>query len=280
MAGNSLRRVLPRIGLLTALAALFSAATAAYHGSGSSVGLLNTYFLPANAQVSGISGLIFGVIAPLAIVMILLYLVLERVMGDSRQTKALALLMALFIIPSGGYKVISNMLLVLFSFGAGTSYGSSTLTLPFIGHVPAMDPRIVAAVVTFAISSVFFSSKHLVDRDYGFTEFIASAVAAFMVWVSMGGGLGLITAAAWLLFLWIAYEIFETGMEGARRDHFIVALIGLALFFYVLSTIEILPDELQAVSGMIASLGLFAAFVVLVITLVVIGYLLHQAGFI
>ncbi|MFB6294130.1 MAG: hypothetical protein ABEI97_00060, partial [Candidatus Nanohaloarchaea archaeon] len=108
------RGITSRLASIGIAVLMVATSTAAYGHRGGTLGnFLNTYFLPQNAQVSGMSELIFIVILPLIIVAILLYLGLNTFLPQ-RQSQALGVLLALFIIPSGGYRLISGILLTVF----------------------------------------------------------------------------------------------------------------------------------------------------------------------
>ncbi|MFB6294350.1 MAG: hypothetical protein ABEI97_01180 [Candidatus Nanohaloarchaea archaeon] len=257
-----------RVGLKSAaiatLAFLLPPTASAYaHAGGAGLSFLNQFFLPAGTQVSGFTGLLYGILAPFGIVTIILYVGLRQVLPGNRQAQGLAVLLALFIIPSGGYKVISNALLTVFGLGAGGAV--SQLTLPFIGRVEVVD-----ALMSFFVFAWLLGSQIIGRDQFQFWEYTASAVGAFLVWVAIGGGIGVVEAAGWVFFLWIAYEIFESGMEARRREGFMVGLIGLFLFFFVLSRASILPDQLQGLAGIVSGLGVLAFFAVLAIILAVL----------
>ncbi|MFB6076840.1 MAG: hypothetical protein ABEK12_01775, partial [Candidatus Nanohaloarchaea archaeon] len=145
--------------LLTGIGVLMPMATAAT----SVTRFFNTYFLPPTARVSGISGLIFGVLIPFGIVLIVLYLALDRTVGG-REAKALAVLLSLFIIPSGGYRIISGALLAVFGLGNMTpGAGFGGVTVP--GN---LDPPLIAALVTGVGLAYMF---HKQDESFAFWEY-------------------------------------------------------------------------------------------------------------
>lgn len=248
-----------------------SSVAAQFGGTGTS--FLNRYFLPQGAQVSGTSGLIFGVLAPFGIVTIILYVGLSKVI-EKRQAQGLSALLALFIIPSGGYKVISNTLIVI--FGLGTTGTVPSVNIPFLGGLQMPGPPVMAAIISFFIFAGILGSNIIGRDQFQLWEYLASAIGAFLVWASVGGALGFIEAVGWVFFLWIAYEIFESGMEARRREGFLVGVIGLFLFFSVLSGMELLPDELQRMAGAVSGLGLAVILIFLGIIALAIFLILDR----
>lgn len=260
--GSRLRRA----GMLLTAVALYAQAAAAQT---STLSALNRYFLPVNAQVSTYSGLIFGVVLPLGVVMLVLYLALSRAIGDTREVKALSVLIALFLIPSGGYKIVSNIFLAAFSFGGYA--GAPTVQLPFLGQIPAPDPRLAVSIISFFVFAWALGSDLIGAEEFQGWEYTGAAVGAFLVWISLGGGIGAVEALSWLVFLWLAYEVFESGMGARRREGFLVGLLGLFLFFHILSNLQFLPESLQQVSSTVAGLGVVVLVAFLLITLVVLA---------
>ncbi|MFB6265988.1 MAG: hypothetical protein ABEI07_02780 [Candidatus Nanohaloarchaea archaeon] len=175
-----------RTGFLSlVLPSLASLSSAASYYSDPATRFMNQYFLPRTAEVSGISGLLFGVLIPFGIVLILLYYALDNVIGG-REAKALAVLISLFIIPSGGYRIISNLFLVVFGLGNTSRVaGPGTISIPGLGPVSGLNWPLIYGFLAFVALAFMF--QEVGESEYQGWEHLASIGGGFLVWAALGG---------------------------------------------------------------------------------------------
>ncbi len=216
-----------RGGLLTAAVTLFASLGTAFGHSTPMTRFMNQYFLPANAQVSGFSGLLFGVLIPFGIVVILLFIGLKSVV-NRREATALAVLLSLFIIPSGGYRLISSLLLSVFGLG-NVGMGGGGGILAFIS---SQWGPLAIAIASFFVFAAILSSR-IVDRDFSTPEYIGSSIGAFLVWIAAGGAADFASILGWGVLLILGFVLFNLGGTWAgKRGGFmgwIIALLGLVI---------------------------------------------------
>jgi len=266
------RERIAKAGFVAVLAVLFSSMALGQYGGLDSY--LNAYFLPADAQISGMSGLIFGVLAPLGIIVVLLNIGLERAMGKRRETKALAILIALFIIPSGGYKTISNVLIGFFSIGqtAGTGITGGPL-LPAAGPLSGYDFAGIAAFITF-LGLVYFLGGQ--DGDVDLSDLATSAIGAAMIFFILQGGFSIFSLASSLVVVGIGWYIFDTGLEARQFSGYLVALLGFFLMVWGLRSIQGLPAPVESLLGTASMVGLIVLVVILVVAVVIAALVLKM----
>ncbi len=260
--GGIFRRLAPLIIFLILLVPAAAGAT------GSGVYGLEGYFLPADAEVSGPAGLLFGVILPFLLVAILLYIGLRQAPAiQDRQAQALAAILALFIIPSGGYRVVSGMLLSLFGFGVTIPGAPGTGSIPIVDE---LGLPIVASILAFIIMGVLF--QKLGDQEYQTFEFVSSLGVAIVVFRGLGGELISLNAfIGFIVLLAIGYSILHYGMGRGTQTGVFVALIGIFVLGLTLSNTAFLPDIVRSAGGIISALSAFAIVgVVAVLILIVI----------
>lgn len=266
---------LTKVVAATVLTALFSAMTAAqYGGSGTFGGFLNMYFLPGGAQISGISGLLFGVLIPFMIVAILLVVGLQSVdIFNQRQSTVLGVLIALFIIPSGGYKVISESLMALFGLGR------TGISTPGFTGTP-LDPIIQSPVwmgILAYFVSVYVLNKVVTDAETGFKpmEHIAAGTIAILVWAGLTGEQNLlILAVFWGFILFFGWKMFKRGTGMGGGSGFLIALFGIFLLGIGISRMEVLPEQIQAIGSAITGYIQASFWIVLILTVVAVGIFL------
>ncbi|MDY6776725.1 MAG: hypothetical protein SVQ76_01305 [Candidatus Nanohaloarchaea archaeon] len=258
-------RAKSRYLLAAALTAVFStAASAQYYGYGSTATFLNTYFLPSTAPISGVSGLIFGVVLPLGIVMIMLYTALEQLqMFNGRQAKALAVLVSLFIIPSGAYKVISEFFIGLFSLGGANLGGYGTFTIPGLGTA---GTHIIIGVLAFFASALIINRIVLRGSpDFTITEYVASLGVGFAVWLALEGGVGIVGVFfGWIILLWLGWEVFKRGTGAGGLTGIGVGLVGLFIIFTAMSSFKFLPESVRNISAALSAVVPVVAFIVVI----------------
>lgn len=255
------------------LAALASAASA----QSPTVNFFNQYFLPAGSGITGMGALIFTVLVPFLIVAILLYEGLNMFL-ERRPAAALGVLIALFIIPSGGYKIISGLFMSAFGLGTGVGTGVG----PVASLIPGgsiQNPALIAAFVTFLGGMVAFQ-KLSGSGDLGGFELVGSMTAAAVAFFAFGGAIGpFIEVFAWLLVLAIGWEIFQTGMFSDHWPGVLVGGIGIVIVLQGLTSAvtesKAIPSELKpitTVTGTVETIvsNLTAAFLEL-IALVAVG---------
>lgn len=252
------------VAFVAAIAAFIPLVSATHQGGSG----MYSYFLPAGATVSGPLGLVFVVILPVLIVSILLYLLLENVIGNQRQAQALAILISLFIIPSGGYQYISGAFITLFSFNylAGVApHGAGGLqTGPF-------SMPLVGAILTFVGMAIMF--QKVGEPEFQIWEALGSLGAAWVVFTILGGkmlSLSLLVGTVFILL--IGYWLFKQGMNTERHTGILVAIIGIVIIGWGLSNAGFLPQNMQNLGGLVQSLGVWAmlAIIVLLVGIVII----------
>ncbi len=261
--------------LVAAAGVLLSAvpAAASHGGAGTSYGFLNQYFLPAHAQISGTSGLIFGVFLPFLIVAILLYTVLKEIeLFPDRQAKALGVIIALFIIPSGGYQVISQFFIGIFTVGS-VSGGGLSLAIPGVGKA---GTDLLLAVVAFGATALFLNKIVVPDsKSFTPTEYIASAGAGFIVWLALSGGVGIVsTFLGWIIMLWLGWEVFKRGTGAGGLTGIGVGIVGLFILFSALARFDFLPESVQNVAGAVAGGLPVVVVLIAIVTGVVLALLI------
>ncbi|MFB6200123.1 MAG: hypothetical protein ABEJ83_04540 [Candidatus Nanohaloarchaea archaeon] len=259
--------------VISAVAATPVASAASYYTYGSNpvTEFMNLYFLPANAQVTGLSGLIFGVILPFSIVLILLYMGLDRAIGG-REAKALAVLLSLFIIPSGGYRFISSMLLTVFGLGnMSTSVGGvNPMFLRQIIGTKVNVPLLGSLATVVGLTYLF----HKQPEDFGGWEYLVTAGAGIAAYFILGGDLTVVwTMVGYAILFWLGFEIFQRGLGTNRISGSIVGLLGIAIIGFAVMTASFLPGNIQGIGGLIAFIGFFG-IIILVAILAVAAYIL------
>lgn len=228
---------------------------------------LEGYFLPPGAEVSGAAGIVFGVVLPFLIVAILLYIGMNQVPAiEDRQAQALAVLLALFIIPSGGYRVVAGILMTFFGFGV-TVPGA-----PAVGQLPVISELglpMVAAVFAFVFMGLLF--QWYGDQEYQTFEFISSLGVAIVLYRGLGGQLISFNAfIGFIVLLGIGYSILHYGMGRGTQTGVFVALIGIFILGMTLASTGFLPGVVQAAGGLISLLSAFALFGVILVLLIIV----------
>lgn len=268
-----------RIVALLAFAVLLMPVVAGAYSYGGGLYGLEGYFLPADAQISGTAGLIFGVILPFLIVAILLYIGLSQAPAiEDRQAQALAVLLALFIIPSGGYKVVAGILLTFFGFGVTVPGAPAVGQLPIVSE---LGLPIVAAVFAFVFMGLLF--QWYGDQEYQTFEFISSLGVALVIYRGLGGQLVSINAfIGFIVLLGIGYSILHYGLGRGTQTGIFVALIGIFILGMALSTTGFLPDIVRGAGGLIQILSAIAIFgttmVLVIIVILAILCVIKNAG--
>lgn len=250
-----------RTAALSVVLIALSTITAAYGHGGSSSMFLNQYFLPADAQVQGLGGVIFGVLAPVGLVMILFYIALSNIFTEhEREATALAVLLALFTIPSGAYKTISELLIGLFGVAGGTTgpatggglFGFRTMELI------AICAGIVAAVGVFKIAKQEGLEKAA----------IGGGITGIITYMAVLGQINPISAVFSLIAIYLGYRVFHTGITSSSRPGMIIGLLGLVFLTWSVRSAEFAPEEIQQLVG---SFRIFAYIIIflLIITMIV-----------
>ncbi len=269
--GVSGRRNVAKAAAVTAVTASFSVLAAAqYGGGGRFAQMLNTYFLPQGAQVTGLSGLIFSVFIPFAIVAILLVAGLQTIeVFNRRQASLLGVLIALFIVPSGGYKIISETLLALFGLG---QTGVSAPGLTGTPLDPLLESPLWMGILAYFLS-VYALNNFVTGAETGFTlrEHLAGGTVAVLVYVGLSGSQTfLILAVFWGLILIFGWKMFKRGTGMGGGTGFLIAIFGIFLLGIGVTRMEILPEEIQAMGSTVTGY-ISGAFWVLLILAVVAG---------
>jgi len=275
MTGTTRRPASKAMCLVAAVVLLSAMAAAVSYGQSSAVtGFINQYFLPADAQVQGIAGLLFGVMLPVGIVIILFDIGATRVLSDQeRAAHALAVMFALFMIPSGAYKTISNALIGL--FGVGGSIGAPTVNpvVPAIGPLSGTGSAGIASAIVFVGLLYMFQSGGGTDDDVSLSELIGAVLAAVIVWQVLSGGFSFGQFFATAIVLGIGYFIFKTGLNANSDTGNIIAVAGLLMMLGAIRSTQMLPTELDRMLGSVMD------FSFLIIILILLG-LVVAAGII
>lgn len=262
--------------LVAAMVLLSTMVSAVYYGQGSAVtGFINQYFLPADAQVQGIAGLLFGVMLPVGIVLILFDIGATRVLSDNeRAAHALAVMFSLFMIPSGAYKTISNGLIAV--FGLSGSVGAPTINpvIPALGPLSGSGSAgIVSAVVFLGLLWMFQSSSGQSTNDIKLSELIGAVLAAVVVWQVLSGGFSFGQFFATGVVLGIGYFIFKTGLNANSDTGNIIAVAGLLMMIGAIRSTQMLPDNLDRMLGSVMDFS-FLLLILILLGLVVAAMLL------
>ncbi len=260
MLSQDTRSLVARAGIVVAMAVILSSMALGQYGGMDTY--LNSYFLPADAQISGTSGLIFGVLAPLAIVIVLLNLGLERAMGKRRETKALAILVALFIIPSGGYKTISQLLIGFFSIGATAGGVTGGPVIPGIGPVSGYGFAGLAAVASFIAMAYYFNSS---GQGVALSELATAGIGAALIYFVLQGGFSLWSLVGSLVVVGIGWYIFKMGVKSQQFSGYLVSILGFFMMVGGLRSVQGLPDPVRGLLGQAQILG-FAIIIIILIT--------------
>lgn len=269
---DATRRIGTRLTALVTAALSFAATAAAqtYYGSGGGTvsQVLNRYFLPQDAQIAGVSDLIFVVVIPFLLVMILLYVGLSRLRTfTDRQAQAISLLLSLFLIPSGGYRAVSTFLFGLFGLGnAAPSVGAGPIAIPFIG--PIAESAGLAAIVTFFVLII---AAYFANGKLDATELIMAMLGSTFVWFLLRGN-AIVALFGFLIFAYIGWKVFETGMASSSLAGYLVGVLGLLILLWAIQSLGFLPAQLQQYAAFISFLGIivFLAVVLLIVAAVII----------
>lgn len=249
--------------------ALFAATAAAQGTGGTATTLLNQYFLPQNAQISGFSELIFVVVIPVLIVIILMYVGLSRLKAfTDRQAAALSLLLSLFLIPSGGFRIISGVLMGIFGLGnlgpGGISPGG--LYLPGFGTITA-SPEVAATVAFF----VLILAAYMANQKLTLTELLMAGMGSTFVWLLMRGN-ALVALFGFIIFAYIGWKVFETGMATSSLPGYMIGILGLLVLLWAIQSLGFIPESLRQYAAVISGLGMI--ILVVVILLIIIGFII------
>lgn len=260
MLSQDTRSLVARAGIVVAMAVMLSSMALGQYGGMDTY--LNSYFLPADAQISGTSGLIFGVLAPLAIVMVLLNLGLERAMGPRRETKALAILVALFIIPSGGYKTISELLIGFFSIGTAAGGVTGGPLLPAIGPLSGYGIAGIAAVASFIAMAYYFNDS---GNGVALSELATAGIGAALIYFVLQGSFSLWSLVGSLVVVGIGWYIFKMGVKSQQFSGYLVSILGFFMMVGGLRSVQGLPGPVRGLLGQAQLLG-FAIIIIILLT--------------
>lgn len=280
---NGRQPMLRKAGLLLAVAVLLTSVGAAvsYGGYGGGSGVtqfLNQYFLPADAPVQGVSGLLFGVLLPIGIVIILFDIGASRVLSDNRRAaRALAIMFSLFMIPSGAYKVISNMLIGIFGVTGVASGVSVNPVLPAVGPLSGVGFAGIAAAITFIVLAYQFQSGGQ-QNNITASEMISAVVATVLVYLVLSGGFSFTKFITTAIILAIGWFVFKTGLEAQSNAGNIIALLGLIMMLGAIRSTEMLPRGLDSMLGTVTG-GAITVIVIILIALIVAAVLLFMYFF-
>lgn len=255
--------------------------------------LLSQTFLPQGAQLAGPQGAIFGVLLPFIIVFTLIYVGMRRmdVLGR-RETQVLALAIALFLIPSGGYRTISQFLLALFGVGA------EGLVIPGIGVSPEISflsglteiqrcgvvSLIVGGVVGLILNAGPPEDQSGDDggdwlamfgkRGFSVGEFLITLVFISATWLTMCGPGPLITAFGWLLVFIVGFKLLSAYyVAGGGGLPALLSIVGLLVIAMLLRSQEMLPEAIRNIGTVIlqATVGIIALVIIMVLLLAYIA---------
>lgn len=235
-------------------------------------GYLNQYFLPVDAQVTGVGGVVFGVLAPVGIVMILFYIALDNVFsGHGREVKALSILFALFTIPSGAYKTISELLIGIFNVAGSTG----TTTGPTFYGFQQMELISILAGIGVAAAVLYMAyDTNSIDIEKGA---IMASLAGMLTYMALAGQIEPISAVFSLIMIYAGYRIFKEGITSSSRPGMIIGLMGLVFLTWAVRSADFAPDEVQQLVGsfrIFAYIIIFLLIITMIINLIFKGALL------
>ncbi len=151
-------------------------------------GTMECTFLPEDTQIEGYQHLIFGILLPFLFVFSALGLTLGNIFGRTRETGVMSLVMSLFLIPSGGYRFVSEFFLAIGGLGA------DGFTMPGTAWtVDLTDPLIapfIAAFFGILIPGMYFYHYNLKYRgkpSFSIIEIGFMAVVTIGFWVMIAG---------------------------------------------------------------------------------------------
>lgn len=274
---RTIRRSASKAMFLVAAMVLLSAMAAAisYGQSSAVTGFINQYFLPADAQVQGIAGLLFGVMLPVGIVIILFDIGATRVLPDNeRAAHALALMFALFMIPSGAYQTISNALIAV--FGVSGSVGAPTINpiIPALGPLSGSGSAGILSAVVFLGLLFVFQTGGGRDDDVTFSELIGAVLAAVVVWQVLSGGFSFGQFFATGAVLAIGYFIFKTGLNAESDTGNIIAVAGLLMMIGAIRSTQMLPQNLDRMLGTVVDFSFLLLILILLGLVVAAGLII------
>jgi len=245
----------------------------AYGHAGSYTSALNRYFLPANAPVSGISGLLFGVLLPVALVIILIYYGLSMTMENERVAKALSIIIGLFVIPSGGYKGISSLFISLFGVANRTGAGA---VVPSTGPFSGVTLAAVLGVLTGIILAALFHRGSSGNITVG--QAIMATIAGAFVYLLLSGQISFMSFVGTVIIAAIGWFIFRVGAGTGTWQGILVGVVGIFITLRALDSIGILPPQIQTLLSWMEGTGI-ALILVIVLAVIVILVLLADLAF-
>lgn len=250
-----------RTVILSALLTWMTTVSAAYGHGGSST-FLGQYFLPADVQAQGVSGIVFGVLAPVGIVLILFYIALQTVFPNHpREAKALAVLLSLFTIPSGAYKTISGLIINVMGVAGGSAPRAGDLIFGF------QQMELIAILAGLGAGAAVL--KVVMESGEGLEiGLLGGGLVGILVYMSLLGQVNPISAVFSLVMIYAGYRIFQTGVTSSSRPGMIIGLMGLVFLTWAVRSAEFAPDEIQQ---MVGSFRIFAYIIIflLIITMIV-----------
>lgn len=196
--------------------------------------------------------LLFGIVLPFLLVFAILRMGLKKAFNAESEVDIIALVLALFIIPSGGYRYISEFLLAI--GGLGSDGFDETQLLA--GVEPWQQQILLVGTVAVILSAVLlYKGDNGTLRKH---EFMLVGAVSFLVWIAMGGlayvgldeataatgqTLGLVLVGAIGVYLLYIFLRSDSGI-----DTMAIGFLGLMIVAWVLSS---LPEEF----GMAQQLG-------------------------
>lgn len=273
------RRAVAGILLLAVLFSLFAATGAAASGFEEQFADI---FLPKGEEIDHPQEFLFIMLAFMLTLAIFFYGI-KQVLEDTPEAFVIALAISLFIIPSGGYAVISDFFMAIFGIGSAGLPGTG-------GEVPAgsqflydliqetQGNEVYRAVATLLVGGllalILGSSKFGTKGGIQVTEGIIIVFFMGTTWLALGGFETLMAIGGFLLVVSIGI-----GMIGIRAKRggilaSLIAVFGLIVIGWAFTNFGFLPTELQAFGDLlINAVGAFVISVVVIATVAI--FILH-----
>ncbi len=280
------------LGLVLASLSFAVPASASYHTTSPLAEIFSETFLPQGAQLAGIQGLLYGVILPFVIVFTLIYVGMRQLDAlGKRETQVLSLTIALFLIPSGGYRIVSEFFLALFGLGAG-GFGvpgvTGSVEISWLSGLTQVQRCGVMSLIVGGVAALILNAGPAKDQDgngngkdmwkiFGkrgihLGEILIILVFMSATWLTTCGPGPLITAIGWLLVFLVGYKLLSAYyVAGGGGLPALLSLVGLLVIAILLRSQELLPDAIQNLGNLIltATVG--------IILLIIIAMLLNTA---